>query len=49
LLKESLFVELEDQRDLPCVLAGDGLDEAERRRIGVAGRVDRELDVVLGS
>jgi hypothetical protein len=33
---------------LPANFAGSGLDEAERRRVGVAARVDRELEVVVG-
>ena len=39
-------VELEDQRDVAGELGGARLEEAERRRVGVAAGVDRELEVV---
>ena len=39
-------VELQDERDLAGELGGAGLEEAERRGVGVAARVDRELEVV---
>src|SRR5207249_9817717 len=41
-------VELENERNLACVLSRHRLDESERRRIGVATRVDGELHVVFG-
>ncbi len=39
-------VELEDERDLPRVVRGTGLHEAEGRRVGVAPGVDGELKMI---
>src|SRR5207245_7149235 len=39
-------VELQDERDLARELRRPGLEEAERRRVGVAARRQRQLEVV---
>src|SRR5207247_984065 len=39
-------VELQDERDLARELRRAGLEEAERRRVGVAARRQRQLEVV---
>ncbi|EAU63618.1 hypothetical protein STIAU_6444 [Stigmatella aurantiaca DW4/3-1] len=41
-------VHLEDEGNFTGELAGDGLQEAERRRVGAATRLDGELGVVVG-
>ena len=47
-VEQVVVVGLEDQRDLAGVVGRAGLDEAERRRVGVAAGVDGELEVVAG-
>src|SRR5437870_170448 len=39
-------VELQDERDLARELGGAGLEEAERSRVGVAARRERQLEVI---
>ena len=41
-------VQLENERDLPGELVGGRLERAERRGVGVAARVDGQLEVVVG-
>ena len=46
LYRAVVVVDLQDQRDLAGELGRAGLDEAERRGVGVAAGVDGELEVV---
>jgi hypothetical protein len=41
-----VVVQLQDQRDLTGELTGARLEEAQRRRVGVAARLDGELEVI---
>jgi hypothetical protein len=43
-----VVVGLEDERDPSRELARPGLQEAERRRVGAAARLDGELEVIAG-
>src|SRR5262249_33033022 len=45
---EVVVVEFEDQRDLARELARPRLDETQRRGVGVASRLDSQLEVIAG-
>jgi hypothetical protein len=46
LKSEFPLLSLEDQRHLPGVVGRAGLEEAQRRGVGVAARVDGQLEVI---